>query len=113
MSDGERVQLRGNTTGFSVETRATTHFEHWPPRMYRGKPIQDDDYLYCIVEAVFAPSMPDPDGYSVKFAGASREEWLGKPSRTPFGKPERPGYGSYQITAQTCASLLDPPDKDC
>jgi len=32
--------------------------------------IARDDYLYCTVDAVFTESMPDRDGYSVKFAGA-------------------------------------------
>ena len=81
--------------------------------MYRGKPPLDDDYRYCHVQAVFDEPLPDHDGYSIKFGEARREEWLGKPSRTPFGRPERPGYGSYSITVQTCRSMLDPPEKDC
>jgi hypothetical protein len=73
----------------------------------------NDDYRYCVIDAVFTPSMPDPDGYSIKFAGAPREQPIGRPSRTPFGHPDRPGYGKVSMGKQTCPSPLDPPDKDC
>jgi hypothetical protein len=112
MRNGARVLLRGNTSDFYTETRATAYFKHFPSVIYHGKPLMNDDYLYCIVDAVFAPSMPDPSGYSVKFQNAS-EEWLGKPGGTPFGRPDHPGYGSYRIRKQTCQSLLAPPDEEC
>ena len=114
MGDGARVLLRGITTGWDVEGSATAYVEHRAPMMSHGKPLLDDDYVYCDIEVVFTPSMPDPDGYALKFAGADHWEQLGKPGRTPFGQPERPGYGRYNIGSQSCPSLLlDPPDKDC
>lgn len=113
MFDGARVRLTGHTMGYAGETKATAYFEHFPPLMHLGRPLLDDDYLYCVVEAVFSPGIPEPDGYSVKFERARDDFWLGKPSGMPFGFRDRPGYGAYQITVQTCRSLLDPPDKDC
>jgi hypothetical protein len=113
LSDRARVLLFGNTTGLADETRANAHFEQLPPRIYHGKPLMDDDYRYCIVEAVWSPSVPDPDGYSYKFAGAPRTESLPKLGLTPFGRPEMPGFGRIQISVQTCRSALDPPEKDC
>jgi len=113
MRAGVRVQLRGDTTGFSNETRATARVERQP---LRGKRALGDDGVYCVIEAVFEPSMPDPNGYWLKFAGsAEREHWLGKPSSgTPFGQPDPPpGYGSYDIGSQACPTLRDLPDKDC
>jgi hypothetical protein len=113
MRDGVRVQLRGDTTGFSDETRATARVEQ---QLLDGKRAFGDDGLYCVIEAVFAPSMPDPNGYWLKFAGsADREKWLGKPSSgTPFGRPDPPpGDGSFNIGSQACPTLLDPPEKDC
>jgi hypothetical protein len=112
MGDGARVLLRGNTTGLDVEATATAYVDRRPPMLSHGRPILDD-HVYCDIEAVFTPSMPDPDGYSLKFAGADHWVELGKPGRTPFGKPEKPGYGPYSIGSQSCPSLLDPPNKDC
>jgi hypothetical protein len=83
--------------------------------MYRGKPIMDDDYLYCVVEAVFTPTLPDPSGrYSYKFVGDDWR-WGVTVGRAPYGQWDRPGYGSGKanLGIQTCRSLLDPPDKDC
>jgi hypothetical protein len=113
MRDGARALLHGLSTGDYVETKAVAFYFKQPPRMYHGEPILDDDYRYCHVQLVFEVSLPDPDGYAIKFAEAPREQRLGKPSRTPFGQRDRPGYGSYTITAQACRSLLDPPDKNC
>jgi hypothetical protein len=101
--------VHGETTGLYDQSKASARFEHYPPVKLR----LDDDYQYCVVDAVFSPSMPDPGGYSVKFAGAPHEQWLGKPGRTPFGRPEHAGYGNYRMTIQTCRSLLDPPNKRC
>jgi hypothetical protein len=111
--DGARVLLRGLSTGFDVEAKAFAFYEQWPPRMYRGKPVLDDDYRYCHVQVSFDQPLPDPEGYSLKFAEARQEMPIGPPSRTPFGQQDRPGYGTYYIRSQTCRSLLDPPDKDC
>jgi hypothetical protein len=113
ITNGAQALLRGNGTGFDVETRANTHVERWQPQISHGKPLLNDDYVYCAVDAVFAPSMPDPEGYSVKFAEADQWVWLGKPGGRPFGQLDKPGYGSYRITSQACPSLLDPPEKDC
>ena len=112
MTDGARVQLVGSTTGFVDQTTATASFEH-PP--LSPKEALFDDGLYCILYAVFSPSMPDPDGYSVKFPG-TRVKWdhLQAGNGTPFGKPDNlPGYGVLNLGSQTCPALLDPPDMDC
>ena len=113
MKAGVRAHLTGKSTGLLDETRATTHVE-------RRAPNQGDDGVYCVIEAVFAPAVPDPDGYSLKFAGSQqREVYLGKPGSTPyghagFGLPDLPpGYGFYGLGSQSCPSLLDPPTKDC
>jgi hypothetical protein len=112
MNNGARVQLEGDTTGFIDETRATARFHR---EVLSKKEALFDDGLYCVVEAVFAPSMPDPGGYSIKFFGTRIHlNHLPKPGGTPFGRPDPPpGYGTYNITTQRCPSLLDPPDKDC
>jgi hypothetical protein len=112
MSDGARIQLQGKITGFFDETRATASFQR---RNLSAKEALGDDGLYCVLRAVFAPSMPDPEGYSVKFPGTPvKWDHLGKPGRTPFGRPDSPpGYGAYNLGSQTCQSLLDPPYKDC
>ena len=112
MNNGARIQLWGDTTGFIDETRAAARFHR---EMLSVKEAQSDDGLYCVVQAVFAPSMPDSAGYSVKFSGTRIHiDHLGRPGGTPFGRPDPPpGYGSYNISTQRCRSLLDPPDKDC
>jgi hypothetical protein len=113
MSDGARVQLRGDTDGGSVWSVATAHFERVPQRMYHGKPQMDDDGLYCVVTVVFAPTRPDPKSeYSIKFVGGDWRDFV-KVGRAPYGQLDRPGYGSESTTIVTCGSLLDPPDKDC
>jgi hypothetical protein len=111
--DGARALLRGLSTGFDVESKAVAFYVQQPPRMYRGKPLLNDDYRYCHVQVSFDQPLPDPEGYSIKFAEARHEESLGRPGRTPFGEPDRPGYGSFYITVQTCRSPLDSPEKDC
>jgi hypothetical protein len=112
MGDGSRVVLRGNSTGWDVEGRATAYVDHREPYLSHGQPLPDDN-VYCDIRVVFSPSMPDPDGYSLKFAGADHWEDIGTPGRTPFGQPDRPGYGPYNIGSQSCPSLLDPPEKYC
>jgi hypothetical protein len=108
MHDGVRVQLIGSSSGFGDETRATAHFERRPAS-------PSDDGQYCIIEAVFAPSLPDPEGYSIKFAGSrDRARTLGRPGGSPLGQPEPPpGYGYYNLGSQSCPSLLDPPERAC
>jgi hypothetical protein len=113
MGDRAHVLLRGNSTGWDVEGKATAYVEHRAPLLSHGQPMLDDDNVYCAIGVVFTPSMPDPDGYSLKFAGADHWEDLGTPGHTRFGRPDRPGYGTYNIGSQSCPSLLDPPDKDC
>ncbi|WP_131536382.1 hypothetical protein [Mycolicibacterium aromaticivorans] len=113
MNNGARLQLQGDTTGFTDETRVTARFRR---ATLSKKEALMDDGQYCVVEGVFAPSMPDPGGYSIKFSGTRIHiDHLGKPgSGTPFGRPDPPpGYGVYNISTQRCPSLLDPPDKDC
>jgi hypothetical protein len=116
MSDGARVQFVGETVGGSVSTTATTPFERRPPwtEMYQGKPVLIDDGLYCVVRAVFAPAIPDPTSNDKwKFVGGDWSSDLNV-GRAPFGKPERPGYGSGRaaISITTCRNLSDPPTKD-
>jgi hypothetical protein len=113
MSDGARVQLRGDTVGGSVWSVATAQVQRRPPQMSHGKPLVDDDGLYCVVKVVFAPTRPDPSSsYSLKFEGG---DWWSsiKVGRAPYGQLDRPGYGSVSGTIMTCRSLLDPPEKDC
>jgi hypothetical protein len=117
MRDGGRVQFIGETFGGSVSTTATTRFERRTPwtAMSQGKALVIDDGLYCIVTAVFAPPLPDPTSrYKWKFVGGDWHQGL-YVGRTPFGKPERPGYGSgrARISMQSCRDLSDPPTKDC
>jgi hypothetical protein len=112
MAHGVRALLHGKSTGLYDETTVSAYVKRYPPRMYRGNPILDDDYLYCVMEAVFGPSMPDPAGYAIKFPNSPERELFGL-SRTPFGRPETPGYGSYNTGSQACPSLLDPPEQDC
>jgi hypothetical protein len=78
MRDQAWVLLRGESTGLFDQTKASARFKHYPPVMYHGKPLLDDDYQYCVIDAVFSPSIPDPGGYSVKFAGTPREQWIGR-----------------------------------
>jgi hypothetical protein len=50
----------------STKPGATARFE---PQALTGKSALSDDGLYCVLHAVFAPALPDPDGYSVTFPG--------------------------------------------
>lgn len=113
--DGARVLLQGNSTTWGVETRAVVHLEHRKPIMSRGKPLLFDDYVYCVAEAVFTPPMPDPAGYSIKFAGTSSWDDLGQPTHAATDSAhggEWSGW-NYDFSTQMCPSLLDPPEKDC
>ena len=113
MENGARIVLQGNTTGFVDETKATATFQRRP---LSQKQALEDDGLYCVLRAVFAPSVPDPDGYSVKFPGTPVHwDHLDRlRGSTPFGEPDKPpGYGYYNLGSQLCPSLLDPPSKDC
>ncbi len=114
MSNGARVQLRGDTVGGSVWSVATTHVDRTQPPTYHGKPLGDDDGLYCDVEAVFRPTRPDPSSqYSIKFVGGDWLRSIIKVGRAPFGQEDRPGYGTARVTLTACRSLGDPPEKDC
>jgi hypothetical protein len=114
ISDGARVQLRGDTVGGSTWATATARVERRPV-ILRGKEVPDaDDGLYCVVEAVFAPSRPDPQSsYSLKFVGGDWWQHIVHVGTAPYGQLDRPGYGRTQITVQLCESPLDPPEKDC
>jgi hypothetical protein len=113
MSDGAKVQLRGDTVGGSAWATATARFERHP-FMYRGKEVPEaDDGLYCNVKMVFAPSKPDPESrYSIKFVGGDWRSGV-TVGRAAYGQLDRPGYGSSRMTIQTCRSAADPPEKDC
>jgi hypothetical protein len=120
MGAAARVQLRGATTGMVDETRATARVED----QTRSRSAQYDDGRYCVIRIVFAPALPDPDGYFLKFPDSSQTELrvgtnpllgpsfiAGKPARQPELPP---GYGETAgIGSQACPSLLDPPDKAC
>lgn len=112
MNNGARIQLHGDTTGFIDETSAIARFHR---EIVSRKEALFDDSLYCVVEAVFAPSLPDPGGCSIKFSGTRiHVNHLGKPGGTSFGRPDPPpGYGTYNVSTQRCPHLLDPPNKDC
>lgn len=108
ITNGERVQLRGETDGGSVSSTATTRFER------RDAIPGVDDGLYCIVTMEFTPRYPDPKGaYLLKFVGGNWRWGLVHLGRAPFGQKDRPGYGTSRMTVQTCRSAADPPDKDC
>ncbi|MDX1888682.1 hypothetical protein [Mycolicibacterium sp. 050158] len=107
---GARAQLFGNTTGFWDESVTTAVVEH---RNYTGGQALSDDGVYCVVAAVFTPAMPDPHGYTFKLPGTTQQLDRVAVGGRPFGQRDRPGYGTYYFGAQTCPSLLDPPDKDC
>lgn len=107
MTNGARVQLRGDTDGGSVWSTATTAVERHPP-------VPGDDGQYCIVKMTFTPNMPDPKStYSLKFVGGDWLRGFVHVRRAPFGQEDRPGLGSASGTVQTCRSAADPPDKDC
>lgn len=119
MGAGDRAQLRGTTTGMVDETRATARLED----QTKGKSAVSDDGLYCVIRIVFAPTLPDPDGYWLKFPGSPQTEVrIGlDPSLGPSfagGRPVRqptlpPGYGRFNLGSQVCPSLLDPSDEEC
>lgn len=112
MRNGARMHLQGNTTGFVDETRVTATLER---RTLSARGALSDDGLYCVIRAVFAPALPDPDGYSIKFPGTPvKWDHLGASGRAPFGRPDLPpGFGSINLGSQTCPNLFDPPEKDC
>lgn len=112
MRNGARMHLQGDTTGFVDETRATATFER---RALSAGEALGDDGLYCVLRAVFAPALSDPDGYSIKLPGTPVEwDHVGISGRTPFGQPNLPpGFGSINLGSQLCPDLLDPPEKKC
>ena len=119
MGAGDRAQLRGATTGMVDETRATARLED----QTKGKSAFFDDGLYCVILIVFAPALPDPDGYWLSFPGNPQTELrVGlDPSLGPSfigGRPVPqatlpPGYGRFSMGSQACPSLLNPPDEEC
>jgi hypothetical protein len=115
--DGARVQLRGDTVGGSVSSIAKVRFQNGPPIIYNGVNGHGlvDDGLYCIINAIFAPTRPDPDGYSIKFVGGDWRSGVRPRNKLWMYKTidRQPGYGSFTETYQTCRSLTDPPNKDC
>lgn len=112
LRSGGPIWLRGLSTGVEDQAITGARFVHYPTRIYHGKPLLDDDYEYCVIDAVVTPTTPDPHGYALRY-GAQKEMPLGTPGMTPFGLPEHPGYGKYQILMKSCPSLLDPPSKEC
>ena len=120
MGAGLRVQLRGRTTGLTDETRATARVEDHTT----GRSARFDDGLYCLIQIVFVPAVPDPDGYWLRFPGSQQPDVeLRALSRgvgpifsrgEPVEQPTLPaGYGQFTSGSQSCPSLLDPPDKEC
>lgn len=120
MGAGSRVQLRGRTTGLTDETRATARVEDHTT----GGSARFDDGLHCVIRIVFAPALPDPDGYWLRFPGGQQPDvelrTLNRGAGPIFsrGEPvEQPtlpaGYGQFNSVSQSCPSSLDPPDRDC
>lgn len=120
MGAGLRVQLRGRTTGLTDETRATARVEDHTI----GRSARWDDGLYCVIRIVFAPAVPDPDGYWLRFPASQQPDVeLRALNRgvgpifsrgEPVEQPTLPaGYGLYNSGSQSCPSPLDPPDRDC
>lgn len=114
ITNGARVQLRGDTDGGAVWSTATAVVVR-RPAVYRGSVVPEaDDGLYCVATMVFTPTIPDPkSNYSLKFVGGDWLQGLVHVGRAPFGQEDRPGYGSANVTIQQCRSPADPPDKDC
>ena len=120
MGAGLRVQLRGRTTGLTDETRATARVEDHTT----GRSARFDDGLYCLIQMVFAPAVPDPDGYWLRFPGSQQPDVeLRALSRgvgpifsrgEPVEQPTLPaGYGQFTSSSQSCPSPLDPPEREC
>ena len=120
MGAGLRVQLRGRTTGLTDETLATARVEGHTT----GSSARFDDGLYCVVRIVFAPAVPDPDGYWLRFPGSQQPDVelraLNRGVGPIFSRGEPveqptlpPGYGQFTSSAQSCPSTLDPPERDC
>jgi hypothetical protein len=120
MGAGLRVQLRGQTTGLTDETRATARVEDHTT----GRSARYDDGLYCVIRIVFAPAVPDPDGYWLRFPGSQQPDVqlraLNRGVGPIFSRGEPidqptlpPGYGQFSSGSQSCPSPLDPPDRDC
>lgn len=115
-----RAQIRGRTTGLTDETRATAQVEDHT----LGNSRRSDDGVYCDIQIVFAPAVPDPDGYWLRFPGSEQPDVeLSALSRVigPIfsrGAPVEPatlppGYGEFSTRSQSCPTLLDPPTRDC
>ena len=99
VGDGSWVLLRGNSTGWDVEGQATAYVEHRELHVSHGQPLPEDN-LYCDIRVVFTPSMPDPDGHSLKFAGAGHCQDIAS-CVGPLRKIRRvsPGPGSRRSAA--------------
>lgn len=117
MADGAKVRVRSETEGGNSSTTATARVKQNPPRIYNGVNGHwvDDDGVYCVVQATFAPAIPDPEGnYLVKFNG---EDWSASVSVSSkfwmYDSLGPPGYGKSSTVVLTCTSLADPPDKEC
>jgi hypothetical protein len=120
MGAGLRVQLRGRTTGLADETRATARVEDHTI----GRSARFDDGLYCVIRIVFAPAVPDPDGYWLRFPGSQQPDVelraLNRGAGPIFSRGEPveqptlpPGYGQFYSGSQSCPSPVYPPDFDC
>ena len=117
MGDGVKVQLRSETLGGSASATATARVKQHPPTIYNGVNGHwvDDDGLYCVVTAVFAPAIPDPDGeYVTKFGGGNWGHAVRVQSKFwMYDSLGPPGYGLVRTLVQSCRWLADPPDKAC
>jgi hypothetical protein len=111
---GALVRFHGQSTGFDDETTTTSRYER---RVVSARSAAFDSGQSCSVQAVFAPTMPDPSGYLITFPGTEApEQDTGVMSgRTPFGMADEPlGYGSLNIVVQhRCPTLTAPPEQDC
>jgi hypothetical protein len=107
------VRFHGDSTGFDDQTTVTTRYVQSTPT---GREAMFADGKTCVARAVFAPTMPDPSGYTVTFTGTRVPVSSTGPMRgmTPFGMANEPaGYGRLKIIVQTCRNPAAPPGQDC
>lgn len=111
---GALVKFRGQSTGFNDETITTSRYER---HAVSARSAALDSGQSCSVQAVFAPTMPDPAGYLITLPGTKdfTQETGVMSGMTPFGMANEPmGYGSLNIVVQhRCPTLNAPPEQNC
>jgi hypothetical protein len=107
------VRFHGDSTDSDDQTTVTTRYVQNTPT---AKGAMFDDGKTCVVRAVFAPTVPDPRGYTITFTGTRIPVSSTGPMKgmTPFGMANEPaGYGRLNIIVQKCRNLAAPPGEDC